>query len=193
MDANSINEKIKRIRLNRNITLKTLAESTGLTNGYLSRIENSQSAPPISTLSRIAEGLGIDISYFFVDAANAGKEKLHIVIDRQSADTEDEFLSAFDQRSRQYRYRPLFPEKKGKNLQPFIIVPDFELGSLQRAEGEAFTHVIEGSIEFVYGDEKYTFSQGDSYYFDMNIPFTGRSLGKRKAKILVVHYLYRRS
>jgi hypothetical protein len=27
----------------------------------------------------------------------------------------------------------------------------------------------------------------------MNIPFTGRSLGKRKAKILVVHYLYRRS
>ena len=188
-----INKKIKRIRLNQNITLKTLAERTGLTNGYLSRIENSQAAPPISTLSRIAEGLGVDISYFFVDGTDPNKEKLHIVINRRSAAGEEGFLSAFDQQGRQYHYRPLFLEKQKKNLQPFIVSPDFELGPLHRTDGEEFAYVIEGSIEFVYGDEKYTFSQGDSYYFDMHIPFTGRSLGRKRAKILVVQYPYRRS
>jgi transcriptional regulator with XRE-family HTH domain len=192
LDKN-INAKIKRIRLSRNITLKTLAERTGLTNGYLSRIENAQTAPPISTLRRIAEGLGIDISYFFVERAKADKESFHIVIDRQSAGAKGEFLSAFDQLGPQYHYRALFPEKQGKNLQPFIIVPDFEFGPIQRSEGEEFAYVIEGSIEFVYGEEKFTISQGDSYYFDMHIPFSGRSLGKKKAKLLVVHYPYRRS
>jgi transcriptional regulator with XRE-family HTH domain len=193
LDANSINEKIKRIRLNRNITLKTLAERTGLTNGYLSRIENSQASPPLSTLGRIAEGLDIDISYFFIDGAKADKEKLHIAIDRGSTAAEEGLLCAFDERGQQYHYRPLFLEKRGKNLQPFVVSLDFDLGPVHRSEGEEFTYVIEGSIEFVYGDEKYTFSQGDSYYFDMNIPFTGRSLGKRKAKLLVVQYPYRRS
>ncbi len=193
MDVNSINEKIKRIRLNRNITLKTLAEKTGLTNGYLSRIENSQTAPPITTLIRIAEGLGIDIAYFFIDAAKAERKQPHIAIDRGSAVTEEGFLSAFDVRGQQYHYRPLFLEKRGKNLQPFLVSLDFELGPVHRSEGEEFTYVVEGSVEFVYGDEKYTFSQGDSYYFDTNIPFTGRSLGNKKAKLLVVQYSYRRS
>lgn len=189
----NINEKIKRLRLNRNITLKTLAERTGLTNGYLSRIENSPSAPPIATLTRIAEGLGVDISYFFASSTGSGKEDFHIVIDRRSADADAEFLSAFDRPGQQYRYRPLFLEKKDKNLQPFVMIPDFELGPVQTSQGEVFAHVIDGSIEFVYGDQKYRFHKGDSYYFDMHIPFTGRSLGKRKAKLLVVHYPYRRS
>jgi len=35
-----------------------------LTNGYLSRIENSESVPPISTLSKIAEAFNADISFF---------------------------------------------------------------------------------------------------------------------------------
>ncbi len=173
--------------------MKTLAERTGLTNGYLSRIENSVTAPPVATLARIAEGLGVDVSYFFGSRARSGKENFHIVVDRRSADENAEFLSAFDQSGQQYRYRPLFLEKKGKNLQPFIMIPDFELGPVQTSQGEVFVHVMDGSIEFVYGDQKHRFCKGDSYYFDAHIPFTGRSLGKRNAKLLVVYYPYRRS
>jgi len=192
--ANNVGTKLKRIRLSRNITLKTLAEKTGLTNGYLSRIENSQNFPPMSTLSRIAEGLGIDISYFFINVGKKDKENLHIVVDRQSASVEKAFLTAFDQEGQRLcDYRPLFPEKLGRNLQPFIVSPDFQLGPAYRGEGEELVHVLEGSMEFIHGDEKYTFSQGDTYYFDTQIPFTGRSLGKKRAKLLVVYYPYRRT
>lgn len=191
----SVGTKLKRLRLSRNITLKSLAEKTGLTNGYLSRIENSQKFPPLSTLSRIADALGIDISYFFIDSGKAGKKNPHIVIDRQSASVKEAFLSAFDQEGEQrmYQYRPLFTEKQGKNLQPYIVSPDFELGPIHRGEGEELVYVLEGSMEFIYGDETYTFAQGDTYYFDTQIPFTGRSLGKKRAKLLVVYYPYRRS
>jgi mannose-6-phosphate isomerase-like protein (cupin superfamily) len=148
----------------------------------------------MSTLSRIAEGLGIDVAYFFIDAGKKDKENPHVVIDRQSASVEQAFLTAFDQEGqRLYEYRPLFPEKPGRNLQPFIVSPDFQLGPAHRSEGEELVHVLEGSMEFIYGDEKYTFSQGDTYYFDTQIPFTGRSLGKKRAKLLVVYYPYRRS
>ena len=58
MDELEIIKRIKRLRKNRNITLKTLSKETGVTVGYLSRIENSQSVPPIPTLERIARGLG---------------------------------------------------------------------------------------------------------------------------------------
>ena len=193
MHTNSVGTKLKRIRLSRDITLKELADKTGLTNGYLSRIENSRNFPPISTLSRIAEGLGIDISYFFIDTGRASKSNLNIMIDRQSASLEGSFLSAFDQEGQQYHYRPLFPEKQGKNLQSFIVSPDFKFGPVHRSEGEQLVHVLDGSMEFIYGDEKYTFSEGDTYYFDTQIPFTGRSLGKERAKLLVVYYPYRRS
>ena len=83
MEEKAIIEKIKRIRTNKNITLKALAKKTGLTEGYLSRIENSENAPPISTLSRIAQGLDIDTSYLFSPENKNDDENPNIVIVRK--------------------------------------------------------------------------------------------------------------
>jgi mannose-6-phosphate isomerase-like protein (cupin superfamily) len=59
-------------------------------------------------------------------------------------------------------------------------------------EGEEFMFVLQGVHEFVYNDKKYILNEGDSIYFDSRIPHTGRSVGKKKAKILAVMYSYKR-
>ncbi|MCK4248541.1 MAG: helix-turn-helix transcriptional regulator [Candidatus Omnitrophica bacterium] len=46
------------------MTLDKLARLTGLTKGYLSKIERSRKAPPFSTLETIAVALNRNITYF---------------------------------------------------------------------------------------------------------------------------------
>ncbi len=193
MDEKAIIERIGRIRNNKNITLKALAAKTGLTEGYLSRITNANNAPPISTLARIAQGLEIDISYLLLGANENEEDNPSIIISRKEecerVPTSESFSSAPLHR---YDFKPLVSLKRGKRMQPHILTPDFDPGEFLQHEGEEFFYVLEGTIEFLHGTERYELSQGDSAYFDSHIPHTGRSLGNKKAKVLIVLYPYRR-
>ena len=62
MDERQITRNIKRIRLDKNLSQEKLAKLSGLTKGYISKIEKSDKAPPLSTLSKIAHALDTDIA-----------------------------------------------------------------------------------------------------------------------------------
>ena len=78
-------------------------------------------------------------------------------------------------------------------MEPYILFPDFEPGGVIQTNGEYFMYVLKGSIDFFYGVDKYSFSTGDSAYFNGHIPFQAKSIGKQKAKLLVIIYPYSRS
>ena len=145
-------KKIKRTRRNKGMTLRRLAERTGLTEGYLSRIENSENAPPISTLGRIANGLDIDISFLFLPENHTEKSNPDIVIDKGINIKEFRFGAKLRQNgSKSYQYEPLAKEKRGKNMEPYVVVPDFEVGGVVKHQGENFIYVLEGTVELFYG------------------------------------------
>jgi quercetin dioxygenase-like cupin family protein len=77
-------------------------------------------------------------------------------------------------------------------MEPYIILPVFREKGVFSHEGEEFIYVLEGPYEFSYDGKKYRLNTGDSIYFDSIIPHNGRSLGKKKAKILAVIYSYKR-
>ena len=190
----TITNKINVIRQNQNITLKSLAEKTRLTEGYLSKIENSENAPAISTLRRTAAALGFDVSYFFLPDSNGRNNHPNIEIDRASTGPDEKFSARpLEENDHGYEYQPLALNKKGKNMEPYILFPDFEPGGVIQTNGEYFMHVLKGSIDFFYGTDKYRFSTGDSAYFDGYVPFQAKSIGKEKAKLLVIIYPYTRS
>ena len=62
MDEKTIARNLKKTRLRMKMTLQELADRTGLTKGYLSRIERSEKAPPYSTLSKIVGAMGLEIT-----------------------------------------------------------------------------------------------------------------------------------
>ena len=64
-DESQIAKNIKHMRIQRGLTIKQLAEITGFSQGYISRIENSEKAPPVSTLIILSKAFGIDTSLFF--------------------------------------------------------------------------------------------------------------------------------
>ncbi|HDS4101805.1 TPA: helix-turn-helix domain-containing protein [Proteus mirabilis] len=53
---------MKKCRDARNLTLQEMAEKSGLTKSYLSRIENSQRDPTISALEKISLALDIPLN-----------------------------------------------------------------------------------------------------------------------------------
>jgi transcriptional regulator with XRE-family HTH domain len=70
MDEKKIAEKMRNLRVGKNITLDNLAMRTGFTKGYLSKLETGKQIPPIATLSRIAKALGVEIADFFDRGTN---------------------------------------------------------------------------------------------------------------------------
>lgn len=187
MDEKLLCHRIKRLRLNKKRTLESLAKITGFTVGYLSRIENSDKAPPISTLSKIAQALEVDISFLLFD--ERANDPRNMVITRKDGRRKGSDRKA----SYGYRYEALASKKIGKNMEPYLIYPDFEYSSPIQHDGEEFFYVLEGRVEFVYGDERCTLEAGDSMYFDAHIPHSGMSLGNQKARVLIIIYSYRRT
>ena len=178
----TINTKIGLIRQNKGITLKVLAERTGLTEGYLSRIERSNTAPPIVTLIRIANALSTDISFFFVQETDESSKNPPIVIDRKSAEWNFSSNILNEADVCRYNYIALSKAKSDKNMQPYILEYDSETNVSSKHDGEEFVYVLEGTLEILYGSELYVLETGDSAYFECNIPHMVKSRGGKKAK-----------
>ncbi|MDO5293356.1 MAG: helix-turn-helix transcriptional regulator [bacterium] len=56
---------IKKIRLEKGLTLRQLAEKSGVSNGFISAIENNKQHPTLITLVPIADALEVDVNELF--------------------------------------------------------------------------------------------------------------------------------
>ena len=63
----SIGATVRRVRKEQSLTLKQLARRTGLSVSLLSQIERAESSASVSSLFKIASGLGISITVLFGD------------------------------------------------------------------------------------------------------------------------------
>jgi transcriptional regulator with XRE-family HTH domain len=183
MDERTICQNIKTLRLARDMTLDDLSRLTGLSKGYLSKVERSGKLPPFSTLNRIAAALGVETVSLF----NGQHEPL--------ADPRIAFVRKNERKvivSRGslygYKYETLAHNKPGKSMEPYIVEPTFGEEAIFQHEGEELMYVLEGTHEFTYDGKKYVMHEGDCVYFDSGVPHTGRSIGRRQAKLLAVMF-----
>ncbi len=189
MEEKLLTKRLKDIRTGKKLTLERLARLTGLSKGYLSQVENSEDPPPIYTLSRISRALGIDIADLFAPIP-AEVEYKKIVIGRH----DDHTVTNRSSTRYGYAYEDLAPHKRGKNMEPFIVSPDFEPRKRDfQHEGEEFNYVLDGTMEFFYeGKSHCILETGDSIYFDADRSHWARSIGDKPAKVLIVIYSYKR-
>lgn len=182
--AFNIGRKIRELRKAKALTLRDLSEATGLSKPLLSQIENEIVVPPISTLLKISRALEKDITFFFQEPNNDVRIAVVRTFERERLDTRK--LGRTDGG---YSYEALAYKKSRKNMEPFLV--EFERKdekdmSFYRHEGEEFIFILEGSLEFRTTDEVHRLKQGDSLYFESDIPHAYRAVGKRNAKALAV-------
>src|SRR5215470_6450264 len=66
-----VGRHIRRLRLERRLTLAVVAKRSGLNLGYLSQVENDKASPSLETLQAMADAIGCPVAWFLIDTAQA--------------------------------------------------------------------------------------------------------------------------
>jgi transcriptional regulator with XRE-family HTH domain len=176
-----IGQRIKILRKEKKLTLDVLAERSGFSKSYLSQIENLKREPSIGTLTKIAHILGVD-ALFLISGVQHETEQSDIAIIR--ANERKQMLDAF--RHSGHKYESVAFKKKDRLIDAYIVEMGFDFPKNTKPwQGETFVYVLEGTHEFVYNGRSYILNEGDSYYFDSNKHYMGKSIGSKPSRILV--------
>ncbi len=182
INESEIGKRIREFRLKKNFTLQMLADKTGYSKGYLSKVEKSDKAPPVATLSTIARELDATVASFLGE----GPQNDIISVVRKNERT----LMAGNGQEFGYAYEALANSYPNKHMEPFILSypsKDAYKYSFQH-DGEEMLFVLQGKIRFRYGDRKLVLEEGDCVYFDSGIVHTGEPIGDEPLKTLIVLY-----
>ena len=173
-------QRIRSVRADRQLTLEQLAERTGLTKSALSKFENFRVTPSLGALASIAEALGVTMSDLF----DGVDEKPRMVVVRKN---ERQALER-DRPDSRIRYNALAHKRGDKVMEPFLLeVPTGVARSRRLAhEGEEFIMVLNGAIDYEYGDERLRLEVGDCMYADGSVEHTLNNPGDDAAEVLVV-------
>lgn len=179
----AVGDRIARLRADQRMTLDRLAQVTGFTKGYLSKIENGRKVPPIATLSRIAQALHTEIGSFFQGTRRAAALEATVVRANERPPVQ-RGGSAFG-----YDYVGLALKRIHKRMDPFIFTfpPRIDKHVFFEHRGEEFLFVLSGTVKFQVGDERFTLRKGDSIYFDSSVPHRGWSSGPAAKALVVIH------
>ncbi len=176
-------QRIKQLRTRKKMTIKEWGSKIKLTQGYLSRIENSDIPPPIPTLLRIGEDLGVHIFYFLEDENSRNGMFLTRKNERK------EIIRDFS--SLGYIFETLAHKKSDKIMDPLILTlpRKLDLNALPYMchGGEEFLYVLQGGMIFFYDEKEYRVNEGDCIYFDPSISHKGVcSTENSEVKLLMV-------
>lgn len=167
----------KRIRNRRNelaMSMKSLAEKTGLSSGFISQVERELTEPSITSLRKIAKALDVAVFYFFTEEKSTG-----IVVrknKRQSRNFPKSHLT----------YELLSPDLKRQmemfmaSLEPGASTCDEPLSH----NGEEVTHVLEGTMWIKIGEDEYTLEAGDTIYYFSSTPHKIVNNGKNMLRFI---------
>ena len=183
IDEAQIGTTIKSLRLVRNFTLEELAQKTGYTKGYLSKVENSAKAPPVSTLIVISKALQVPVSEILKE--NTLPHKCSVVT-RSERQVMGRSELGFG-----YSYETLAHTYPDKKMEPSILtIPgDSQKSAVFQHEGEEMMLVIQGRMRFFYGEKEYFLETGDCVYFDSSTPHYGLRADERDVKCVMVIYV----
>ena len=194
---------MKRLREEHGMTLAELARLTRMTKGYLSKVERSRKLPPFTTLSTIAQALGVDLDHFLPGQAPAkendaaplprgarkgspspGSRNLDI---HRHRDGIRPFLQGDS-----YAYLPLVTQYRGKYMSPFLMQLPPGKSRTFTHDSEEFTMLLEGRVDLIYEKRTHHLRAGDSFYLDSRIEHAFFNPGRRDALLLSVSFDYRR-
>jgi len=170
-----VGKKIKKVRLEKNMTLDQVANETGFSIEYLKAVESGREIPPVGTLLQISRALEIDSGFFLKEQESKAKSRIR----------------AYTKRTENYAYTTLTPGAENKHLKAFRVTVDplkEHKGVGYQHEGEEFVYVLRGKIEVVVGEHKNTLAQGGSLHFNSGIRHQMRNISKERAELLVVIY-----
>lgn len=177
---------LRRHRQRSNLTLTEMSDGTGISAAMLSRIETGRASASIEVLTRYTTALGVSLSSIF--------RQLEVPSGNAQFVKSGEGMEVVRVGTRQagYTYKILgYNQGPEKIFEPFLIEMDENSRSYASFEhqGTEFIHVLEGKLEYRYGQDLYLLEPGDSLSFSAEVEHgPERLLAKRIRFLAIVIY-----
>lgn len=173
----TVGQRLREIRAVRGLSMRALAEMSGLNINTLSLIENEHTSPSVSTLQQLAQSLQVPISEFF--QTNHGTKKL---VHQKKGD----------------RPRTTFAHGTMEDLaagmprfgaEPIIVTlePNADSGKKPIVHtGREFVYCLDGHIVYTVDNERYLLEAGDSLIFEAYLPHHWKNPDSTPSRALLV-------
>ncbi|WP_424236887.1 helix-turn-helix domain-containing protein [Bhargavaea ginsengi] len=162
MALQTTGQKIRSLRLGRGMTQQQLADQCGLTKSLISKIEHGQTGSAVATLSKLANALGVTLSWLLQEE-DAKPLSITRVSERQEIQAGEEAG---------YLYQTLAVSSSNTKIQPTfvrVLPGNRDLVPYTHSEHE-FVYVLQGEIDLSYDGELTRLREGDTAYFDGSRP-----------------------
>ena len=164
----NVGSRLRELRSERGLSIRGLARKSGLSANALSMIERDKTSPSVSTLYKLADGMGVPITSFFGEEA----ERESVV-----------FMKA-DERTRIPFQRGTWEGLGGQNfvgrMEPFVLTLESGANSGTHTmvhTGHEFVVCLRGELEYQIEDQFYVLEAGDSLMFSARLRHRWRNAG----------------
>jgi DNA-binding transcriptional MerR regulator/uncharacterized cupin superfamily protein len=170
----SIGPHFRKLRLQRGESLATVAEAVGVSIGFLSNVERSQSGASIGIMRKLAQHYGLNILDLFSPIDGTGP-----------------LVRPQDRRSLKggpgVRMELLASGKITMEPHLFRISPGAGSGGYYSHEGEEFLYLVRGRLAIWLGGEEFRLRAGDSFYFASQTEHRWHNPGRTETVILWIN------
>ena len=176
-----VGARLRHARLLMGLTMKATAVEVGVTEGYLSKIENDLARPSFDILHRLVQALGTNMSDLFA-GTEAGGASVFVL-------RKDAGPKLAGKGGKAVSLERLVPSGREFLLQVNIhrIPPGGTSGAPIRHKGQEFGHVLEGGLELGVEEEVIHLGAGDSFCFDSERGHHYRNTGTEVCRVLWVN------
>lgn len=176
----AVGARVKILREGAGLSLRDLAERSGVSATMLSQVERGQTSPTLAVASRIATGLELSLSQLLrLD------EGPHVVVSR-AADHRRQARGG-------HRIEEMTPPLPGQRAD--VSSHSLEPGASTGGEGDAPMHepgsretaiVLNGEVVLMIEGESHPLSAGDSVTFDADLPHHFENRGDEPVRFVAV-------
>lgn len=171
-----VGSRLRQLRQERDMSMRALARSSGLSTNALSMIERGRTSPSVSTLYKISDALGVPITAFF----------------RLEPPRQEIVFRQADQRRRVPFSRGIWEGLGGESfiggLEPFLITLEVGASSGRFGmlhTGHEFVLCLDGELEYEVEDQRYNLMPGDSLLFAANLRHRWRNASKSTTRAVI--------
>lgn len=161
----AIGSALRSLREAQGLTAKQLAEHSGISAAMISRIENAQVSPSISTMTSLTNALDVPLVSLFRGTSSERADFTHvrqgdgIVSTRLVGEHIHHYVNLASHRRRDLNFEAhLITVKRQAAPPPHYI-----------EHGVIFMHVLKGSARYLYGKQQMVLEEGDSLSIDAEL------------------------
>lgn len=177
-ETKEIAARIKSIRESKGISVQDVVQKTTINKYDYNDYESGQIDIPVSAILQIANCFEVEITELLTGETPKCNG---FTITRKGEGVSVE-------RHNQYKYRALVHDFAHKQGTPFLITIDASDQEVHynNHKGQEFMYVLDGRLKVYFNDNVYSLNEGDSLFFDANIPHAFKTENGERAKILAM-------